>query len=91
LEEYANQVINSLIELNERSTEVHHRLYREHCSFHRGNFVKNLDLLGRDLKKTIIIDNSAPSFQFHPDNAILIDSFIDDPSDKSLLKLIPFL
>nr|XP_014351319.1 PREDICTED: carboxy-terminal domain RNA polymerase II polypeptide A small phosphatase 1 isoform X2 [Latimeria chalumnae] len=45
------------------------RLFRESCVFHRGNYVKDLSLLGRDMNKIIIIDNSPASYIFHPDNA----------------------
>lgn len=37
---------------------VHHRLFRESCYNHEGNYVKNLSVLGRPLRDTIIIDNS---------------------------------
>lgn len=46
------------------------RLFRESCVFHRGNYVKDLSRLGRDLNKVIIVDNSPASYVFHPDNAV---------------------
>lgn len=46
------------------------RLFRESCVFHRGNYVKDLSRLGRDLDKVIIVDNSPASYVFHPDNAV---------------------
>lgn len=48
------------------------RLFRESCVFHRGNYVKDLSRLGRDLNKVIIVDNSPASYVFHPDNAVSI-------------------
>lgn len=46
------------------------RLFRESCVFHRGNYVKDLNKLGRELQQIIIIDNSPASYIFHPDNAV---------------------
>lgn len=48
------------------------RLFRESCVFHRGNYVKDLSRLGRDLNKVIIVDNSPASYIFHPDNAVCL-------------------
>jgi RNA polymerase II subunit A small phosphatase-like protein len=53
--------------------------------------VKDLSLLGRDLKSTLIIDNSPSCYLFHPSNAIPITSWFEDPQDVELDNLIPFL
>ncbi|XP_076459475.1 carboxy-terminal domain RNA polymerase II polypeptide A small phosphatase 1-like isoform X2 [Babylonia areolata] len=66
------------------------RLFRESCVFHRGNYVKDLSRLGRDLNKVVIIDNSPASYIFHPDNAVPVSSWFDDMDDRELLGLIPF-
>lgn len=66
------------------------RLFRESCVFHRGNYVKDLNKLGRDLQKVIIVDNSPASYIFHPDNAVPVASWFDDMTDSELLDLIPF-
>ncbi|KAK3753335.1 hypothetical protein QZH41_015270 [Actinostola sp. cb2023] len=66
------------------------RLFRESCVYHRGNYVKDLSKLGRDLKQCIIIDNSPASYSFHPENAVPVASWFDDPNDIELLNLIPF-
>lgn len=66
------------------------RLFRESCVFHRGNYVKDLSRLGRDLAHVVIIDNSPASYIFHPDNAVPCQSWFDDMQDTELLDLIPF-
>ncbi|KAK2580722.1 hypothetical protein KPH14_011350 [Odynerus spinipes] len=66
------------------------RLFRESCVFHRGNYVKDLNKLGRDLQQIIIVDNSPASYIFHPDNAVPVTSWFDDMTDSELLDLIPF-
>jgi len=50
------------------------RLFRESCAFYRGNYVKDLSRLGRDLNRVIIVDNSPASYIFHPDNAVSVNS-----------------
>ncbi|KAK4116225.1 NIF-domain-containing protein [Canariomyces notabilis] len=70
---------------------VHHRLFRESCYNHQGNYVKDLSQVGRDLKDTIIIDNSPTSYIFHPQHAVPISSWFSDAHDNELLDLIPVL
>jgi RNA polymerase II subunit A small phosphatase-like protein len=66
------------------------RLFRESCVFHRGNYVKDLGRLGRDLGQIIILDNSPASYIFHPENAVPCVSWFDDMDNKELLELTPF-
>jgi|UniRef100_A0AC35FBQ2 RNA polymerase II subunit A small phosphatase-like protein len=67
------------------------RLFRESCVYYDGNYIKDLDRLGRDVGKVIIIDNSPASYAFHPKNALPIRTWFDDPNDSELLELIPIL
>ncbi|XP_039612306.1 carboxy-terminal domain RNA polymerase II polypeptide A small phosphatase 1 [Polypterus senegalus] len=86
LAKYADPVADLL----DKWGAFHCRLFRESCVFHRGNYVKDLSRLGRDLNKVIIIDNSPASYIFHPDNAVPVASWFDDMSDTELLDLLPF-
>ena len=61
------------------------------CVEYLGNYVKDLRLVGRDLKQTIIVDNSPASYQFQSENAIGCSSFIDDMSDRELFFCKDFL
>nr|KAF6449955.1 CTD small phosphatase 1 [Molossus molossus] len=61
-----------------RSRGILHSLFC--CVFHRGNYVKDLSRLGRDLRRVLILDNSPASYVFHPDNAV---SVMQDP-DRGL-------
>ncbi|GMR36170.1 hypothetical protein PMAYCL1PPCAC_06365 [Pristionchus mayeri] len=67
------------------------RLFREACVFHKGNYIKDLARLGRDLNRTLIVDNSPTSYLFHPENAIPVQTWFDDPSDVELLDILPLL
>lgn len=87
LAKYADPVLD-LLDIHK---VVHHRLFREHCTFSRGNYVKDLSRIGRKLKHTLIIDNSAASYMFHPEYAIGIGSWFDDTTDEELTELTPFL
>jgi RNA polymerase II subunit A small phosphatase-like protein len=69
-----------------------YRLYREATVTFKGQpFVKDLSLLGRDMKRCIIIDNNPYAMLAAPDNAMPILSFYDDPSDRELDKALALL
>ncbi|TPX43925.1 hypothetical protein SeMB42_g04517 [Synchytrium endobioticum] len=87
LAKYADPVLDML----DRHKTVKHRLFREACLHHRGNYVKDLSQLGRDLKDVIILDNSPASYIFHPTNAIPISSWFNDVNDTELRDLVPYL
>lgn len=67
------------------------REYRETCVLSDGIFTKDLTVLGVDLAKVAIVDNSPQVFRWHVNNGIPIMSWFDDPSDRELISLLPFL
>jgi RNA polymerase II subunit A small phosphatase-like protein len=82
---------NPLLDILDEKRVIRKRLYREHCLFNEGTYVKDLSKLGRELKDTIIVDNAPHSYVFHPDNAIDCSSFIDDSADRELYQIGGFL
>ena len=72
--QYADWVLNQI----DKPKRIKYRLYRQHALPHGPVFVKDLSRIGRDLAKTIIVDNVAENFQLQPDNGIFIKSWFDD-------------
>ena len=73
LKEYADQIIK-FIEKDEKYFS--YRLYRENAIFVNANYYKDLNKLGRDLKKTIIVDDKPINIKLQQENGIIIKPFI---------------
>lgn len=87
LQYYADAVLDKL----DTSGLITSRVYRQHCTKSGEYFVKDLEMLGRDLTESIIIDDSQQSFAFHPKNAIFVESWFGDTQDRVLYDLITVL
>jgi CTD small phosphatase-like protein 2 len=73
---YANSILDKL---DPKGKYIDHRLFRDSCSTDKkGVFYKDLSILGRDLSKTLIIDNLARNFDKQPSNGIHISSWYCD-------------
>jgi CTD small phosphatase-like protein 2 len=70
---------------------ITYRLYRHHTDFSNNVYQKDLSKIGRELSRTIIVDNNAENFQLQPDNGVYIQSWYNDPQDQGLAKLCPLL
>ena len=87
-QEYADPILNII---DKKNNIFDKRLYRQHAIIVDESFVKDLSLLGRDLKKVIILDNNPHNYDLQKENGIFIKSFYGEKDDNVLVELIPIL
>ena len=82
--EYVDSVIK-IIEKKEKFFE--HVLYRQHATANNGEYIKDLSLLGRDIKNIIIVDDIPQVFKMQERNGICIKAFYGDiVTERNTLK-----
>ena len=81
LKDYADSILDVL---DPNKILINYRLYRHHTSLSGITFCKDLSKIGRDLNRTLIIDNLADNFKLQPNNGIPIFTWIDDMKDTQL-------
>ena len=81
LKDYADSILDIL---DQNKILINYRLYRHHTSLSGITFCKDLSKIGRDLSRTLIIDNLADNFKLQPNNGIPIWTWIDDMKDTQL-------
>lgn len=87
VKDYADWILDRL----DPEGNISHRLYRCSTSETNGVYIKDLQKLGREMSKMLIIDNSPENFQLQPENGIYIKSWYDDPDDTALVELLKIL
>ncbi len=86
---YANAILDH-IEAGKKL--VHHRLCRQNCVRYNGSvYIKDLRVLGRDLKNVVVVDNAPYSFASQIDNGYPIIPFYDNKADQELTVLMGYL
>ena len=80
-----------LLDILDKEKNIKYRLYRDHCTFINGIYIKDLKKCNRSLKDLIIVDNSPIAYTFDSDNGLPIKTWIEDPNDRELMKLVPIL
>jgi CTD small phosphatase-like protein 2 len=86
---YADKILDYI---DYKKQWIHHRLYREHCINYEGNiYIKDLRVLGRDLKNIIIVDNAPYAFGSQLENGYPIIPFYDYKKDEEIKTLTSYL
>lgn len=88
LKAYADSVLQFI---DPRHRLLRHRYYRDSCLEVNGMHIKDLTILGRDLSKVVLVDNSMNAFACNLDNGILVPSWLNDSSDSVLRHLWIFV
>ena len=87
ISEYASPLLDML----DKNKLTSGRLFRQHCLFNHGLYLKDIKIVQKDLKDVIIIDNNPVSYVMNQDNGLPILTWYDDLNDKELLNLLPLL
>lgn len=87
MEDYADFILDKI----DKKESIRHRLYRQHTTVQDGHSFKDLNRLGRDLSKTVIIDNNPENYQMQVENGIYIKSWYGEEDDQALKELLPLL
>ena len=66
-------------------------LYRQHAVRLKNGLVKDLNRVGRNLSKIIIVDDQPANYRNHRDNGIKISSWKGDQNDRELEIIKEFL
>ena len=84
------EYVDSVIKIIEKKGKFfEHVLYRQHATDSNGEYIKDLSLLGRDLKNIIIVDDIPQVFKLQEKNGICIKPFFGDiVTDKNTLNIL---
>ena len=81
---YSDNIINVI---EEKEIYFEYNLYKENCTYLNEEYYKDFNKLGRDIKRTIIIEDIDNNFGNKNDNTILIKSFNKNKNDFILKNL----
>jgi TFIIF-interacting CTD phosphatase-like protein len=66
---------------------IEFRLYRHHTVKIKGEYIKDLSRIGRDLRTLILVDNLEQNYRLQKENGITIRSWYGDRNDCFLKRL----
>ena len=68
-----------------------HKLFKDSTTLEDGKVIKDLSLMNRPIEKIVLIDHRTDAYSKQPENALVVEPWKGDTSDKLLTELIPFL
>ncbi|GLI62617.1 hypothetical protein VaNZ11_005280 [Volvox africanus] len=86
LEDYAKPIVDAL---DPRGNLFAHRIYREgtlRTEYYQ--CVKDMARVGRDLRRTVLVDDTPLAFLHQPDNGVPVLGFRGDPDDRLLQEAV---
>lgn len=87
VEIYANYAMNII----DPENHIKFRLCRQHIKLNNNKIVKDLEILGRDMSKVLIVDNDPRNFRLQSENGIFIKTWTGESDDKELYRLMDYL
>lgn len=78
-------------EVTAKMAGIDYLLYRQHAVRLKNGMVKDLSRLGRNLNKTVIVDDQSSNYRSNRDNGIKILSWKGDKMDMQLDRIKEFL
>ena len=81
------KVVYDIINKIDNKNFIDYILYKNQCIYEDGNIIKKLELIGRDMKKIIYVDNSEISAKYNKKNLYKISSWYNNIFDEELIKL----
>lgn len=70
---------------------ISYRLFKDSTKYIKGTHVKELNQLGRDMRRVIHIDWNEEACQTSPENCFILKKWDGDSSDKTLVELSDFI
>jgi len=81
-----------VLDLIDPKKRIAHRMYREHCIVVNDcHYLKNLRVLGRDMKEMVVVDDNGVTGLLQPNNFYKIEPFTGNEKDRCLCRLGDFL
>lgn len=84
---YADPMLNRI----DPERYIAFRFYRHNCRMFKDVYVKDLEMLGTPLERTLLVDNHPGSYMVQRNNGIPIKAYLGGSDDKALLELWSFL